>query len=73
MSLDARSTSTSTAPAAGSTTSTSTGPVSRWARDVTGWAVNGSHFLVEDQPEQVVDALCTLKAHANRALASSSM
>jgi haloacetate dehalogenase len=42
-----------------------------WARDVTGWAVDGSHFLVEDQPEQVADALCTLEAHAAHSLASS--
>lgn len=43
-----------------------------WARDVTGWAVDGSHFLVEDQPEQVIDALYTLEAHAARSPASPS-
>ena len=31
-----------------------------WTHDVTGWGVDGSHFLVEDQPEQIVDALSTL-------------
>jgi haloacetate dehalogenase len=31
-----------------------------WALDATGWGVDGSHFLVEDQLEQIVDALSTL-------------
>lgn len=29
----------------------------RWAREVNGRGLASSHFLVEDQPEQVVDAL----------------
>ena len=31
-----------------------------WAGDVRGRGIDGSHFLVEDQPEQVVDALTSL-------------
>lgn len=41
-----------------------------WARDVTGRGVSGSHFLVEDQPDQVVDALSALGSLAPAALAS---
>jgi len=42
-----------------------------WARDVTGWGVDGGHFLVEDQPEQIVEALTALGDRISDALASS--